>query len=147
MKRSLGAKMGEISSLIYLIFPYYGLYLTWQDDSFLLNLFIVIIFTFAYASLILFHEALSHRINLMLFFIHFLAIIYFVYAYNPTLSLFFFFSAFAIPFLFKRSKINRVYVINKLNDYMYHHNDYTNESLLCREYYYLLYCYFSNIIW
>ena len=34
MKRSLGAKMGEISSLIYLIFPYYGLYLTWQDDSF-----------------------------------------------------------------------------------------------------------------
>ena len=24
MKRSLGAKMGEISSLIYLIFPYYG---------------------------------------------------------------------------------------------------------------------------
>lgn len=102
MKRSLGAKMGEISSLIYLIFPYYGLYLTWQDDSFLLNLFIVIIFTFAYASLILFHEALSHRINLMLFFIHFLAIIYFVYAYNPTLSLFFFFSAFAIPFLFKR---------------------------------------------
>ena len=69
--------MGEISSLIYLIFPYYGLYLTWQDDSFLLNLFIVIIFTFAYASLILFHEALSHRINLMLFFIHFLAIIYF----------------------------------------------------------------------
>ena len=58
--------MGEISSLIYLIFPYYGLYLTWQDDSFLLNLFIVIIFTFAYASLI-FHEALSHRINLMLF--------------------------------------------------------------------------------
>ena len=102
MKRSLGAKMGEISSLIYLIFPYYGLYLTWQDDSFLLNLFIVIIFTFAYASLILFHEALSHRINLILFFIHFLAIIYFVYAYNPTLSLFFFFSAFAIPFLFKR---------------------------------------------
>ena len=76
MKRSLGAKMGEISSLIYLIFPYYGLYLTWQDDSFLLNLFIVIIFTFAYASLILFHEALSHRINLMLFFIHFLCLLY-----------------------------------------------------------------------
>lgn len=102
MKRSLGAKMGEISSLIYLIFPYYGLYLTWQDDSFLLNLLIVIIFTFAYASLILFHETLSHRINLILFGIHFLAIIYFVYAYNPTLSLFFFFSAFAIPFLFKK---------------------------------------------
>ena len=53
MKRSLELKW-EISSLIYLIFPYYGLYLTWQDDSFLLNLFIVIIFTFAYASLIFF---------------------------------------------------------------------------------------------
>ncbi|WP_257643765.1 sensor histidine kinase [Staphylococcus haemolyticus] len=40
--------------------------------------------------------------NLILFIIHFLAIIYFVYAYNPSLSLFFFFSAFAIPFLFKK---------------------------------------------
>ena len=40
----------------------------------------------------------------MLFFIHFLAIIYFVYAYNPTLSLFFFFSAFAIPFYLKGVK-------------------------------------------
>ena len=42
----------------------------------------------------------SYQFNVI--FIHFLAIIYFVYAYNPTLSLFFFFSAFAIPFLFKR---------------------------------------------
>ncbi len=69
MKRSLGAKMGEISSLIYLIFPYYGLYLTWQDDSFLLNLFIVIIFTFAYASLILFHEAFkpSYQFNIIFY--------------------------------------------------------------------------------
>lgn len=102
MKRSLGAKMGEISSLIYLIFPYYGLYLTWRHESFFINLCIVIIFTIAYAGLILFHETLSHRMNLILFIIHFLAIIYFVYAYNPSLSLFFFFSAFAIPFLFKK---------------------------------------------
>lgn len=101
MKRSLGAKMGEISSLIYLIFPYYGVYLTIHRHDFLLNLIVVIVFTIAYAGLILFHEKLRHTTNLILLFIHFLAIIYFVYAFAPTLSLFFFFSAFALPFLFK----------------------------------------------
>ena len=53
MKRSLGAKMGEISSLIYLIFPYYGLYLTWKMIAFIKFIYCNH-FTFAYASLILF---------------------------------------------------------------------------------------------
>ncbi|MCJ1656450.1 sensor histidine kinase [Staphylococcus sp. NRL 16/872] len=102
-RRDFGARMGEISSLIYLIFPFYGVYLTRNREEFILNIIVVFIFTIAYSGLILFHQKLNHRLNLTLFIVHLIAIIYFVALFSPMLSLFFFFSAFAIPFMFKAS--------------------------------------------
>lgn len=101
--RNIGARMGEISTLIYLIFPFYGIYATRNQDNFVLNIIVVLIFTIVYSGLILFQQKINYKLNLTLFIIHLIAIVYFVAVFSPMLSLFFFFSAFAIPFMFKAS--------------------------------------------
>ena len=87
--RSWGVRLGELSSLI---FPFLAIFADKRDS--LLNYLIVSIFTISYVTMILFYKHLSNSILYVLLVIHYLGIFYFVY------SLFFFFSAFALPFMF-----------------------------------------------
>lgn len=100
VKRSFGVKMGEISSLVYLIFPIFGLF----DSEHIFNksiYFIALsIFTVSYLMLVLLHTKLNKNHLYILLLIHYVCIMYFVYAYEPLLSMFFFYSAFALPFVF-----------------------------------------------
>ena len=50
--------------------------------------------------LVLLHTKLNKNHLYILLLIHYVCIMYFVYAYEPLLSMFFFYSAFALPFIF-----------------------------------------------
>ncbi|MHB7942583.1 sensor histidine kinase [Staphylococcus capitis] len=99
-KRGFGVRMGEISSLIYLIFPIFGLFYSEHQYNILVYSIILSIFTISYLILVLFHTKINKNYLYIFLLIHYLCIMYFVYAYEPLLSMFFFYSAFALPFIF-----------------------------------------------
>ena len=97
--RSWGVRLGELSSLI---FPFLAIFADKRDS--LLNYLIVSIFTISYVTMILFYKHLSNSILYVLLVIHYLGIFYFVY------SLFFFFSAFALPFMFNVKILSKEFI-------------------------------------
>ena len=97
--RSWGVRLGELSSLI---FPFLAIFADKRDS--LLNYLIVSIFTISYVTMILFYKHLSNSILYVLLVIHYLGIFYFVY------SLFFFFSAFALPFMFNVKVLSKEFI-------------------------------------
>ena len=60
--------------------------------------------------MILFYKHLSNSILYVLLVIHYLGIFYFVYNVNPMNSLFFFFSAFALPFMFNVKILSKEFI-------------------------------------
>ncbi|MBC3086022.1 MAG: sensor histidine kinase [Staphylococcus capitis] len=99
-KRGFGVRMGEISSLVYLIFPIFGLFYNEHHYNMLVYIIVLAIFTISYLILVLLHTKLNKNHLYIFLLIHYLCIMYFVYAYEPLLSMFFFYSAFALPFIF-----------------------------------------------
>lgn len=100
MKRSkLRLKIGELTTLIYLIIPLMEIFSEKRGPQ---ELFIFVLCTFAvsYFIMVLFYKYLSQNIIYLLLVIHYLGILYFVYSVDPMNSLFFFYSAFALPFMF-----------------------------------------------
>ena len=89
-KRGFGVRMGEISSLIYLIFPIFGLFYSEHQYNILVYSIILSIFTISYLILVLFHTKINKNHLYIFLLIHYLCIMYFVYAYEPLLSMFFF---------------------------------------------------------
>lgn len=101
--RSWGVRLGELSSLIYLIFTFLAIFAD-KRDSLLNHLIVCTIFTISYVTMILFYKHLSNSILYVLLVIHYLGIFYFVY------SLFFFFSAFALPFMFNVKILSKEFI-------------------------------------
>ncbi|PTF01632.1 sensor histidine kinase [Staphylococcus devriesei] len=97
--RSWSVRLGEISTLIYLIFPVIGIFGEKRGPEFL-YITVLTIFTISYLLMVLVYNKLATNILYALLVLHYLGIIYFVYSVNPMISLFFFFSAFALPFTF-----------------------------------------------
>ncbi|MDU9417576.1 sensor histidine kinase [Staphylococcus lloydii] len=91
----------ELSSLVYLLFAITPLFTMEIDGNYWLYVIIFIIFTISYCTLILLFAVLSKQWLMLLLVIHYLCIIYFVISISPYMSLYFFFSAFALPFLLK----------------------------------------------
>ena len=58
-KRGFGVRMGEISSLIYLIFPIFGLFYSEHQYNILVYSIILSIFTISYLILVLFHTKIN----------------------------------------------------------------------------------------
>ncbi|MBO1199945.1 sensor histidine kinase [Staphylococcus simiae] len=101
MQQKVKVSLGELSSLIYLFFPFIGIFVSTIRGPKWLYVCIVLIFTVSYVLLVIFYKNLSQNILFNMLVIHYLAIIYFVYSFQPMISLFFFFSAFALPFTLK----------------------------------------------
>ena len=93
--RSWGVRIGELSTLIYLIFPILAIFVD-KRGNFLTYLIVCTIFIISYVTMIIFYKYLSDSILYSLLVIHYLGIFYFVYSVNPMNSLFFFYSAFIV---------------------------------------------------
>lgn len=98
-KPKLGIKMRELTTLVYLVIPFMEIFSD-KKGPHILFIFILCIFTASYLIMVLFYKYLSKNIVYLLLVIHYLGILYFVYSVNPMNSLFFFYSAFALPFMF-----------------------------------------------
>lgn len=101
MTNRLNVTVLELSSLIYLIFAIIPLFTFENKGSYWLYVAVFVIFTICYCSLILLYKILSINLLIVLLAVHYMCIIYFVYSISPMMSLFFFFSAFALPFVLK----------------------------------------------
>ena len=107
--RSWGARIGELSTLIYLIFPILAIFVDKRGNLFT-YLIVCTIFIISYVTMILFYKHLSDSILYSLLVIHYLGIFYFVYSVNPMNSLFFFYSAFALPFIFNVRVVSKEFI-------------------------------------
>lgn len=107
--RSWGVRIGELSTLIYLIFPILAIFVD-KRGNFLTYLIVCTIFIISYVTMILFYKHLSDSILYSLLVIHYLGIFYFVYSVNPMNSLFFFYSAFALPFIFNVRVVSKEFI-------------------------------------
>ncbi|AVQ36311.1 sensor histidine kinase [Staphylococcus kloosii] len=91
----------ELSSLVYLIFAITPLFTMEINGDYWIYVIIFIIFVISYCTLLFLFTVLSKHWLMLSLLIHYLCIIYFVYNVSPYMSLYFFFSAFALPFLLK----------------------------------------------
>ena len=107
--RSWGVRIGELSTLIYLIFPILAIFVDKRGNLFT-YLIVCTIFIISYVTMILFYKHLSDSILYSLLVIHYLGIFYFVYSVNPMNSLFFFYSAFALPFIFNVRVVSKEFI-------------------------------------
>ncbi|HCD1487596.1 TPA: sensor histidine kinase, partial [Staphylococcus aureus] len=103
MKFLKGNSIAELSSLLYLIFPIAGIFFNEIHGPKWLYIILVSIFSVSYFILVTLNNRLNHLTLYILLMIHYVIICYFVLFIHPMLSLFFFYSAFAIPFTFKKS--------------------------------------------
>ncbi|MDT3959682.1 sensor histidine kinase [Staphylococcus kloosii] len=101
MIKRLNIGLLELSSLVYLIFAITPLFTKEMDGKYWLYVVIFIIFTLSYCILIFLFAILSKKWLTLSLAIHYLCIIYFVISVSPNMSLYFFFSAFALPYLLK----------------------------------------------
>lgn len=97
-KRGWGVRLGEISTLIYLLFPFLSIFDEKRGFQ-VVYISVLLIFSISYLILVLYHDKLNRNNMYIMLIIHYLGIIYFVYSVNPMNGLFFFFSAFALPFI------------------------------------------------
>ena len=98
-KRKWSVRLGELSTLIYLLFPIISIF-NEKRGSQTVYLIVLAIFIVSYLMLVIYYYRFNNVIYSLLV-VHYVGIIYFVYAINPMNSLFFFFSAFALPFMFE----------------------------------------------
>jgi two-component system sensor histidine kinase DesK len=101
MIKRLNIGLLELSSLVYLIFAITPLFTMEMDGKYWLYVMIFIIFTLSYCIIIFLFAVLSKKWLTLSLAIHYLCIIYFVISVSPNMSLYFFFSAFALPYLLK----------------------------------------------
>lgn len=66
-KRGFGVRMGEISSLVYLIFPIFGLFYNEHHYNMLVYIIVLAIFTISYLILVLLHTKLNKKSFIYLF--------------------------------------------------------------------------------
>ena len=76
--RSWGARIGELSTLIYLIFPILAIFVDKRGNLFT-YLIVCTIFIFSYVTMILFYKHLSDSILYSLLVIHYLGIFYYIH--------------------------------------------------------------------
>ncbi|PKI12363.1 sensor histidine kinase [Staphylococcus shinii] len=103
MVKKLKINVIDLSSLIYLIFPIIPLFTFDVRGSYWLYVIVFIIFTISYVSVALFTVVFPKNLIFSFFILHYIGITYFVYSVGPAISLFFFFSAFVIPYIFDKS--------------------------------------------
>ncbi|REI06412.1 sensor histidine kinase [Staphylococcus felis] len=108
--KKLDLNLGNLASLAYLLFPIISLVYYDNRGSVLILTIITGVFSIAYTILIIGSKMLSNGLRFNILVIHYLGIIYFVYAIHPTTSLFLFYSAFALPFSFKVLLWSKEYV-------------------------------------
>jgi two-component system sensor histidine kinase DesK len=101
MIKRLNIGLLELSSLVYLIFAIIPLFTMEMKGNYWLYVVIFIIFTLSYCIIIFLFAVLSKKWLTLSLAIHYLCIIYFVISVSPNMSLYFFFSAFALPYLLK----------------------------------------------
>lgn len=99
-KRKWNVRLGELSTLIYLLFPIISIF-NEKRGSQTVYLIVLAIFIVSYLMLVIYYYRFNNNVIYSLLVVHYVGIIYFVYAINPMNSLFFFFSAFALPFMFE----------------------------------------------
>lgn len=99
-KRKWSVRLGELSTLIYLLFPIISIF-NEKRGSQTVYLIVLAIFIVSYLMLVIYYYRFNNNVIYSLLVVHYAGIIYFVYAINPMNSLFFFFSAFALPFMFE----------------------------------------------
>ena len=100
MKKKMDVRLGELSTLIYLLFPIISIF-NEKRGSQTVYLIVLAIFIVSYLMLVIYYYRFNNNVIYSLLVVHYVGIIYFVYAINPMNSLFFFFSAFALPFMFE----------------------------------------------
>lgn len=103
MKFLKDTSIAEISSILYLIFPIAGIFFNEVYGPKWLYIISVIVFSLSYLILVIVNKRLNTLMFYILLIIHYFIICYFVFSVHPMLSLFFFYSAFAIPFTFKNN--------------------------------------------
>ncbi|CDR50131.1 sensor histidine kinase [Staphylococcus schweitzeri] len=103
MKFLKGTSIAELSSILYLVFPIAGIFFNEIYGPKWLYGISVIIFSLTYLILVILNNRLNRLTLYILLIIHYAIICYFVFCVHPMLSLFFFYSAFAIPFTFKNN--------------------------------------------
>lgn len=109
--RDFRLRMGEFSSLIYLIFPILGLFYSNHNFNMTIYILVLSIFIISYVVLVIFHTKCPKKYLFICLIIHYICIFYFVYAYEPLISMFFFYSAFALPFIFKVGIKSKEFII------------------------------------
>lgn len=118
MENKHNVPLGDLSSLFYLCFPIIGIFFSTIKGPKWLYITIVIIFSVSYILLVLNYKNLSHKVVFCMLAIHYLSIVYFVYSFSPMISLFFFYSAFSLPFTLKvklKSKEFIMYILAMLS--------------------------------
>lgn len=115
---SIWVKIGSrIVPLIYLVFPIINIFNYNIDRPFLEYILVVIIFTIDYVCIIFYYNRLNEEMLYALFIVHYILIDYFVFCNQPMNSLFYFFSAFAIPFMLGKgfkSKFFMTFVVSMM---------------------------------
>lgn len=108
---SVWTKIGtRITPLIYLIFPILNLIDYSIDRPKLEYLLILIIFAIDYITIVFYYNHMSDKTLYTLFLIHYILLDYFVICKQPMNALFFFFSAFAIPFMLKKGFKSKYFI-------------------------------------
>lgn len=91
----------NLSSLLYLLFPILNLWSPYHHGRHDVLVVVTCLFVIVYTVLVVGYPLLSHGMMYTLLLCQYCGIIYFVYAMSPMTALFLFYSAFAIPYVFK----------------------------------------------
>lgn len=91
----------NLSSLLYLLFPILNLWSPYHHGRHDILVVVTCLFVIVYTVLVVGYPLLSHGMMYNLLLCQYGGIIYFVYAMSPMTALFLFYSAFAIPYVFK----------------------------------------------
>ncbi|WP_409327813.1 histidine kinase [Staphylococcus pseudoxylosus] len=111
MMKKIKINLIDLSSLVYLIFPIIPLFTFDVRGSYWLYVLVFIIFTISYVSVTIFSVVFPRYLIFTFFILHYVGITYFVYSIGPAISLFFFFSAFVIPYVFDESIKSKEFII------------------------------------
>lgn len=87
-KRKWNVRLGELSTLIYLLFPIISIF-NEKRGSQTVYLIVLAIFIVSYLMLVIYYYRFNNNVIYSLLVVHYVGIIYFVYAINPMNSLFF----------------------------------------------------------
>lgn len=100
----------NLSSLLYLLFLVLNLWNPYIHGRHDILIVVTCLFVIVYTVLVVGYPLLSYGLMYTLLIFQYVGIIYFVYALNPMTALFLFYSAFAIPYVFKAKLWSKEYV-------------------------------------